>query len=330
MQHKTDVTKHQGKAYQFVAFDELTHFTREEYMYLFSRCRPRAKGQRCYIRGTGNPGGIGHGFVKERFIDHGAFNTIIENIEVKDPSGKVYKLTRDRIFIPSSIFDNEILLSNDPSYLASLSLLPEKERNALLYGDWNQYEGQYYPEFRQDIHVINILPDDINNWKHYVSIDYGLDMTAAYWYCVKGDNFICYRELYKPNLTISQMVKEVLRLTTNKIITTYASPDLFNRRQETGQSGSDICKNEGLIITKANDSRVPGWRTLREYLDPDKGPKLKIHKSCTNLIRSIPQLQHDEKNVEDVADIDHSISHGPESLRYFVHTYKKSGWVFLK
>ena len=71
MQYAKDKTKYQGQAYDFVAFDELTHFSFEEYSYLFSRCRPNGPGTRCYIRSTANPGGIGHGWVKERFITAG-------------------------------------------------------------------------------------------------------------------------------------------------------------------------------------------------------------------------------------------------------------------
>ena len=63
MQHTKDRTKYQGQAYDFIAFDELTHFTWEEYSYLFSRCRPNGPGTRCYIRATANPGGVGHGWV---------------------------------------------------------------------------------------------------------------------------------------------------------------------------------------------------------------------------------------------------------------------------
>ena len=58
MQHTKDRTKYQGQAYDFIAFDELTHFTFEEYSYLFSRNRPNGPGTRVYIRASANPGRI--------------------------------------------------------------------------------------------------------------------------------------------------------------------------------------------------------------------------------------------------------------------------------
>ncbi len=57
MQHEKDKLKYQGRHFDYIGFDELTHFTEEEYLYLFSRCRSSGPGLRTYIRSTGNPGG---------------------------------------------------------------------------------------------------------------------------------------------------------------------------------------------------------------------------------------------------------------------------------
>ena len=169
-----DKTKYQGKAFDFIAFDELCHFTWEEYSYLFSRNRPNGKGTRVYIRATANPGGVGHGWVKERFITAAEPMTpIYEDFSVNCPDGSVKKVRRSRVFVPSTVFDNEELLSSDPDYLANLAMLPEAEKNALLYGDWNSFSGQVFTEWRdrpenyndrRGTHVISpfLIPD---NWK---------------------------------------------------------------------------------------------------------------------------------------------------------------------
>ena len=89
MQHSKDKLNYQGKAYDFIAFDELTHFTYEEYIYLSSRNRPNGPGTRCYIRATANPGGIGHGWVKDRFITPAKpMTTMWEKVQVQHPNGK--------------------------------------------------------------------------------------------------------------------------------------------------------------------------------------------------------------------------------------------------
>jgi hypothetical protein len=151
MQHTKDKHKYQGQAYDFIAFDELTHFLFEEYNYMFSRNRPGGEGTRVYIRATANPGGIGHGWVKQRFITAAKPMTpIVDTYTVYDPSGKQIKINKSRIFIPASVFDNQKLLSNDPEYLASLAMLPEAEKNALLYGDWDSFSGQVFSEWVDD------------------------------------------------------------------------------------------------------------------------------------------------------------------------------------
>jgi phage terminase large subunit len=40
--------------------------------------------------------------------------------------------------------------------------------------------------------------------------------------------------------------------------------------------------------------------------------------TCTQLIKNLPLLQHDENNPEDAADKPHEVTHSPESIRYFV------------
>lgn len=135
MQYTKDRTNYQGKRYDFIDFDELTQFLWEEYSYLFSRNRPNGPGTRCYIRAQANPGGVGHGWVKERFITAAQpMQTIWEQFKVRFPDGHEETRWKSRIFVPSSVFDNKILLANNPDYLTSLASMPEQERKALLYG----------------------------------------------------------------------------------------------------------------------------------------------------------------------------------------------------
>ena len=134
MQYTKDRTNYQGKAFDFIGFDELTHFEWEEYSYMMSRNRPTGPGTRVYLRATTNPGGVGHGWVKARFITPAPPGTpIVEQFPVRMPDGTEKVLERARVFIPSSVFDNPALLENDPDYLASLASLPEAEKQALLY-----------------------------------------------------------------------------------------------------------------------------------------------------------------------------------------------------
>jgi len=59
MQHELDMYNYQGKEFSFIGFDELTHFTEKQYLYLFSRCRSPDPLIKCHVRATSNPGGQG-------------------------------------------------------------------------------------------------------------------------------------------------------------------------------------------------------------------------------------------------------------------------------
>ena len=105
MHRHQDRYNYQGKAYDFIGIDELTHFTWEEYSYIMSRNRPTGPGTRVYIRATANPGGIGHGWVKGRFISPAPAGVRMAAVKtIRRPDGSEQKMKRTRIFIPSTVF----------------------------------------------------------------------------------------------------------------------------------------------------------------------------------------------------------------------------------
>lgn len=308
--NEKDVYQYQSAEYDVIRFDELTHFTEFMYTYMISRCRG-ANPYPKHIKSSTNPGGVGHTWVKARFIDIGEPNVIHTFKE------------GTRIFIPSLIQDNMFLLQNDPEYVTRLDNLPEKEQKALKYGDWDIFDGQFFTEFDRKIHVCT--PFEIpNDWRRFRTRDYGLDMTAVCWIALDWRmNAFVYKELYKPDLIVSTAAKEINTMTNENIITDYAPPDLWNRNKDTGKSTADIFAENGQFLTKADNNRVTGWLAVHEWLKvfPDEQgqptSKLKIFSNCTNLIRTLPALQHDEKNPNDVANEPHELTHIPDALRYF-------------
>ena len=202
-----DKYNYQGQQFDFIGVDELTHFTWEEYSYLMSRNRPSGPGTQVYIRATANPGGIGHGWVKARFITPAPPGTrMVQLVDVKKPDGTVEKLRRTRVFIPSTIFDNPALLKNDPGYLNNLASLPEAEKQALLYGSWDSFSGQVFTEWRNDpvhyedqrwTHVIKPFRIPAH-WKIWRGYDFGYSRPFSVgWYAADEEGRL-YRikELY--------------------------------------------------------------------------------------------------------------------------------------
>ena len=327
MQHTKDKLNYQGKAYDFIAFDELTHFTYEEYIYLSSRNRPNGPGTRCYIRATANPGGIGHGWVKDRFITAAPpMTTICEDVEIELPNGTKEKRSRSRIFVPSSVFDNQALLDNDPGYITRLASLPEAERKALLYGDWNSYSGQFFMEWRDNpehyrdrkwTHVIE--PFDIPDyWPIYRSYDYGYAKPfSCGWWAIDREG-IMYRitELYgctgEPNVGVKWNPNEQFRriremedthpYLAGKHIQGVADPAIFN-----AQSGESIAETAAkapnyIYFEKGDNTRIPGWMQCHYRLQFDENgkPRMYVFNTCKNFIRTIPTLCYSTTHYEDL------------------------------
>ena len=307
---ENDVYKYQSAEYDVIRFDELTHFTEDMYIYLMSRIR----GVNSYpkqIKSSTNPGGVGHSWVKERFIDK--------------CSGGIYADENGtRQFIPARVSDNSFLMKNDRQYVNRLNRLGEKDRRALLYGDWDIFDGQYFSEFRRSIHVVKPFAVP-KHWKRYFTMDYGLDMLAGYFIAVdtQGKAYV-YKEIYRPNLIISAAAREILAAGEKDISVYYAPPDLYNRRQDTGKSVAEIFAEHGILLAKAENDRVQGWYNLKEWLMPFKDEQgcvtanLVIFENCPNLIRTLPALTFDRTNPNDVANTPHELTHAPDALRYFV------------
>lgn len=314
---ESDVYNYQSQQFDILLFDEGTQFTRFQYRYLMTRNRATKPGVIPFTAMGTNPGGVGHQWFLSEFVEIGAPEQT-HDVEV-EPG-----VLERHIFIPAKLSDNSILERRDPGYRATLEAQPDIVKRQLLDGDWTAFAGQYYPEFRRDIHVVK--PFEIPAWwQRFRSLDYGLDMTACYWWAVdpQGKCYI-YREFYQPGLRLSEAAKKILEMTPEgeEIGYTVASPDLWNRRQETGFSGMEIMSDEGLYLSKAKHDRIAGWRALREYIAPFEDEQgvltahLVIFDHCINLIKSLPLLMHDNNKPEDAASEPHDITHGPESIRY--------------
>lgn len=325
MQHTKDRLNYQGQAYDYIAFDELTHFTREEYMYMFSRCRPNGPGTVCYIRATANPGGIGHGWVKERFITAGTpFETIFEDVSYTDGDGKEKTARRTRVFIPSTVFDNPALLRNNPAYVEDLAALPAAERNALLYGNWDTFSGQVFLEWVNDpkhyedrIHTHVVKPFKVpKDWAVWCSLDWGYAKPFSVgWYAVDQDRRMYrIREYYgctgTPNEGVKLEPTEVAMKIREIEVT---DPNLKDRTIHRvgdpaiwGSQGTEsvgaLFERQRVYFEKGENDRMQGKMQVHHRLKFDENgiPLFYCFDTCKNFIRTVPALVYSETDVEDV------------------------------
>ncbi len=326
MQHVKDRVNYQGKRYDFIAFDELTHFTYEEYSYMFSRNRPSGPGTRVYIRAATNPGGIGHGWVKERFITPAPPMTPIRStLRVMGPEGPV-DMVRERIFVPSTVFDNEELLQNDPNYLANLAMLPEAEKNALLYGSWDSFDGQVFMEWRNDpahyddhryTHVIRPFPIP-RHWRIYRGFDFGYARPFAVgWFAADEDGRLYHiKEYYgtagTPNVGVklnpAEIAAEIRRQEEEdenlrgRSIIGVADPSIFDESR--GESVAHMMERAPNFVYfgPGDNTRIAGKMQYhyRLAMDEEGLPMLQVFDTCKHFIRTLPSLVYDERKVEDI------------------------------
>lgn len=300
--------RYQGNEYDVIIIDEATQF---EWSW-FDKLKACVRGANNYPKHiflTCNPGDIGHAWVKRLFIDR-------DFRAGEDPA--------DYRFIKATVYDNAVLMENDPEYVKNLESLSEGLRAAWLYGSWDVFEGQYFTEWDASVHVIK--PFDVpQSWRYYLAMDYGLDMLAAYVIAVDPqERAYVVREHYQSGLIISAAADAVRELTAGLDVYQYfAPPDLWNRNRDTGKSAAEVFGEHGITLCKTDNDRVNGWLEVHERLkvttDEQGGRSagLRVFDTCKNLIRCLPMLCYDERHPKDCATEPHEITHAPDAIRYF-------------
>jgi len=158
LQHENSRLDWQGAQVALLGFDELTHFTRDQFFYMLSRNRSLS-GVRPYVRATCNPvpdddpvGGWIHEFIGWYIGDDGYaisdrsgvmrwfvnINDTLHWADTREELAARFPETTPKTFtfIKSSLYDNQILMREDPGYLANLQALPLVDRERLLGGNW--------------------------------------------------------------------------------------------------------------------------------------------------------------------------------------------------
>lgn len=347
----SDKNKYRGMEIQFLYFDELTSFEQEIYDFLKTRLRAKKiLGVVPIVRSASNPGDIGHGWVKKMFVDAGPYMQIMTQ--------KIYSeaLHREKIirtqYIPALATENPFITDD---YIFELEQKPEALRNALLHGDWNSFEGQVFTEFVDDkthysdrlwTHVIDPfeIPD---HWARYFSFDWGYsDPFACQWWAISdglndyGTAYL-YKEWYGcvPRqadkgicLTPQQIMEGILEREAEeaeKNIRIYrvADPSIFDRSH--GESIADKMapgfygRQTGVTFNPADNTRLSGKMEVHERLRFDERgrPKMQIFNTCSDWIRTVPNLPYNTKKTgnrkhEDVDSL--AEDHDYDATRYFL------------
>lgn len=166
MESESDRFNHQGGQYGVVYFDELTHFTRTQFMYLISRLRS-VSGVMPYVRATLNPDpdhfaktDFIEWYLKDGFADPEKCGRLRYFLNIEDTLQwgdtredlalrfpKLAKHIQSFTFINSRLEDNKIMTDKDPGYEGRLMALNKVDRERLRNGNWNirPKAGLYFP-----------------------------------------------------------------------------------------------------------------------------------------------------------------------------------------
>lgn len=313
-----DPSKYKSAEFAAVLVEELTENTEETFDDLRFRMRYGSFPDVKFIGAT-NPGGIGHGFVKRKWVK---------------PDLALPDVEQERfVFIPAKYSDNKYTTEG---YVHQLDALPEEKRRAYKEGDWDIFAGQFFSEWRDVLHTCKALEPSTKLFK-IGGLDWGRTKPFAFlgaflqvvdYEGVKFHRIVVYKEVYGTDKRPDEWGSEIaLKVNLKEYDSIQADNQIFVPNLDKSISIRDqfVDYNEDFMILKpASKDRIGGWENIHNWLKlaPDDLPYLLVTESCPNLIRTLPELVHDDHRVEDVDT--EGEDHAPDALSYMLKAVK---WI---
>jgi hypothetical protein len=328
-----DAQQYMGQSNTWVGGDELGNYPDHKPVDLLRGTLRSATGVPCVFRGSANPGGVGHNWLKARYIDPAPPLTPFAATEVV--AGETITVTR--CFIPSTLEDNALLMRNDPNYWQRVMAATggnEALLKAWRYGLWDIVAGGMLDDvFQARHHSLEPFPLP-RHWLVRRVFDWGSSKPFAVgWFAhsdgatpvdpweriyPKGTRFLV-MEYYgwngKPNeglrMTNTEMARQIHAIEAaspyaGRIVPGPADSQIFDVTN--GTSIAAEMAREGITWTPAQKgpgSRRQGATLLRQYLKaglawPMEEPGLFVFNTCRQWLRTVPIVPRDPKNADDV------------------------------
>jgi len=302
-----DIDAYIGIEYDFIIVEELNQLTEDKYVKIRGSLRTSKPNWRPRMYTSFNPGGLGHGFIKERYI--------IPNREGREDKTR---------FIGSTYKENPYLNQEYTDYLEGIT---GDLGRAWREGDWDLFAGQFFTELRYDIHGFDPFPIP-KQWLKFIMHDYGYGHpSATYWgACDEDGDVWLYREYVCKEKTYTEVAEKILEMTPDDEVIEYmvADPAIWAKKgNRSGMSGAEemqeVLDQRKIVVVPADNDRVNGWGIFREYLrvtDRRGKPHAKLHVShaLNRFWQRIPEQQHDPKKPEDLLKNDED--NEADAIRY--------------
>lgn len=311
--------------------DELTHFLEDDYEYLKTRVRSK-EIRHLRIMACTNPGNVGHGWVKNRFIkSKDPRVTYVPEEMYFDP-----ETGNSRLFIPAKVRDHPSATFKE-SYLRVLNAIQDEQlRKALRDGDWDVFEGQVYTEWDRHSHIIQKLPswyegekliDVLNVSKKYIGFDWGYnDYACATWLAVPPESqdgvkhIYVYREIYDRQKPPTWWAEQIAGIVRDEPIEYLILPhDCFSHlggNQTIARTFSDFGLSHLRADSLSHAAKLHRQALLHQLLQvaADGQPYLLFHVNAANTIRTLPDLPYSDTKPEEISE--KSEDHAYDALTY--------------
>jgi len=301
----SDIDHYLGQSYDVIALEEATQISGNMYLAIRGSLRSSKRhpetGEIWRVRhyASTNPGGPGHAFIKDRFVQ---------------------PLERDqgRRFLPARVQDNPFV---GEQYRRNLEALTGYMRAAWLEGDWDIVAGQYFVTFSTEHHTRNfeITDQERRNWDFWMSFDYGFQHRGVWTLFGQDGDGHAYvidqcgesHQLTEQHVHSIRAMLSRHQLHFGRIGRIAAGNDCFATKNADDPSALTIAASYAkhqidgikIVLRSANDARIQGAQEiLRRLGDPRQGidGSLTIHRRCSQLIGQLQTLQHRQGMPEDV------------------------------
>jgi hypothetical protein len=348
-----DANLYQGHEYSWIGFDELGNWPSLTGYNKLKACLRGTDASVTHkrIRATANPGGPGHHAVKNYFIDHNPNG--YDMITSPEGTTRMFvpaKVQDNKILMNTDpLYVSRLREVGSPDLVRAWLEGDWNVITGAYFPEFSTIEHVISP-FTVPKHWLRFVAGDWGSASpfsfHWFAVSDGTinapDLRPPDAFSFRRERpprlipkgaLIVYREFYGmvPGMInvglrwpASRVAEAIKARTPGNEKITYRVMDPSAFKQDGGPSHAEVMARAGVFFRPADNTRLPGWGAVRERLtgidaDPDVNngvgtPMLYIFNTCPHLIRTLPALQHDAKNIEDCDT--NGEDHAPDDLRY--------------
>lgn len=341
-ENDNDVYQYQSYEADDIFIDEVTQWTEFMYTYLMSRLRSSSGKYKTKMRSATNPGGIGHLWAKDRFVDK-AKNQVYKSWD------EVTQTWKTRFFLPAGLDDNTLMSpAARLEYRSWLAQLPEDQKQMLMYGNWDYVIGAAFSELHRKYHEydpkFHPIPSNANIVQSY-DFGFGAPFSFNWWWIDFDGRAWQFAEWYgstgKPNqglrMATSKVAEGLKKIEKDmkiegRVTARVAGPDIFSKTPDIkgggqGPGPAEIFSEHGIHFMPGDPDRRLGKNQVHErFKVPDNYdvknvltyPMMMISSECKNWWRTVPVLSTGDWGTPRFDDIeDKQEDHCYDSTKIF-------------